>query len=366
MLALVKVLTSEWKAAATAARWEDACAACARADAALALGPLPGHSVARAMLRCRAAEHAARGAEEAPGGARAAAALREAAGRLLDCEVALSTIEQRGALVPLQNKTDADFCMVMLASESVCPAGDTMRISGREGEFAGYVCSLRVATLSLRLAAVLHGAGAAAPCDDRPPLDALATPALRALRCVHPAHKPCCTVAGAGIAYSMQTYVCIGALPRAEAAFTAQLDAALPLLPSTPGVASLRGSWGGEPASMEKRLLLDVPRRLAHGVEILADSSNIRQVCRKDGSAAKTVTDRARERGLRACSAPSCSGREIWPGEFRVCGRCRSAAYCGKEHQVAHWRSGHKQECAALAAAAPAAEGAAEEAKAEG
>jgi hypothetical protein len=319
------------------------------------------------MLHCQAAEHAARGAEAAPGGARAAAAaaaLKEAVGRLLDCGKALGALEQRNALVPLQNKADAEYCTVLLCAESTRapdrgPAdSDPMRLSGREGEFAGYVCSLRLATLARRLATALHsGGGAAGDASAPPPLDGLLTPVVRALRCVHPAHKPCCTVVGGGVSYAMQTYVCIGALPHAEAAFAAQMEAALPLLPSTPGVAALRGTWGHEPASMEKRLLLDVAARLARGVEIVAKSSNIREVYRKDGTAPKRVTERASARGLRACSAPSCTTCESWPGQFRVCGSCRSAAYCDKACQVAHWRGGgHKQECAALAAAPPAAE----------
>lgn len=32
------------------------------------------------------------------------------------------------------------------------------------------------------------------------------------------------------------------------------------------------------------------------------------------------------------------------PGKYR-CGACKCIFYCGREHQVEHWRSGHKQEC---------------------
>ena len=31
-----------------------------------------------------------------------------------------------------------------------------------------------------------------------------------------------------------------------------------------------------------------------------------------------------------------------------VCSKCRDVAYCGKEHQLRHWREGHRDECAKL------------------
>lgn len=27
------------------------------------------------------------------------------------------------------------------------------------------------------------------------------------------------------------------------------------------------------------------------------------------------------------------------------CGGCRNVVYCGKEHQIVHWKKGHKAEC---------------------
>ena len=46
--------------------------------------------------------------------------------------------------------------------------------------------------------------------------------------------------------------------------------------------------------------------------------------------------------GLRGCSAP--------PAGLSLCGACRSAMYCGREHQRAHWAR-HKPACRAAAGA---------------
>ena len=50
-----------------------------------------------------------------------------------------------------------------------------------------------------------------------------------------------------------------------------------------------------------------------------------------------------------------CGAAEAEPRLYKLCGRCHGPAYCGKEHQLAHWRAGHRKECAAAAAAAAAA-----------
>lgn len=35
---------------------------------------------------------------------------------------------------------------------------------------------------------------------------------------------------------------------------------------------------------------------------------------------------------------------------MKVCGKCRTTRYCSREHQVAHWKNGHKKECKVLKA----------------
>ena len=49
---------------------------------------------------------------------------------------------------------------------------------------------------------------------------------------------------------------------------------------------------------------------------------------------------------LRRCSAPGCAEEETIAGVFKICALCRQASYCCKTCQVAHWKAGHKRECA--------------------
>jgi hypothetical protein len=60
--------------------------------------------------------------------------------------------------------------------------------------------------------------------------------------------------------------------------------------------------------------------------------------------------------GLRACALPGCGAVEPSPKAFKVCGRCRAAAYCCAAHQADDWRR-HKRadRCTPPAAAATAA-----------
>ena len=62
--------------------------------------------------------------------------------------------------------------------------------------------------------------------------------------------------------------------------------------------------------------------------------------------------------GLQRCALPACThAPETFPREFKRCGACNhaSAAYCSKEHQVAHWKESHKQACNGQAATRSAA-----------
>lgn len=52
-----------------------------------------------------------------------------------------------------------------------------------------------------------------------------------------------------------------------------------------------------------------------------------------------------RDAGLLPCSAPGCLKSEDFSTTFLVCGKCKRAAYCSRECQAAHWKSGHKSEC---------------------
>jgi len=45
------------------------------------------------------------------------------------------------------------------------------------------------------------------------------------------------------------------------------------------------------------------------------------------------------------CSKPGCTKKNM---SLKMCGRCKVAAYCSRDCQVAHWKQGHKGECAKL------------------
>ena len=57
---------------------------------------------------------------------------------------------------------------------------------------------------------------------------------------------------------------------------------------------------------------------------------------------------------LRVCALRSCGVRETYPAQHKLCAACAAAAYCCREHQVAHWAE-HKAACKAARAAKGAA-----------
>jgi len=52
------------------------------------------------------------------------------------------------------------------------------------------------------------------------------------------------------------------------------------------------------------------------------------------------------------CGYPGCmnSSRIAGQSSMKKCSKCKKVYYCGKEHQLLHWKSGHKQACAELTA----------------
>jgi hypothetical protein len=73
------------------------------------------------------------------------------------------------------------------------------------------------------------------------------------------------------------------------------------------------------------------------------------EVTKNDFSAmgARGAEDVARH-GLRSCALPSCGATEAYPKTYKLCGRCRGAAYCCAAHSKEDWKR-HKREdgCAA-------------------
>jgi hypothetical protein len=53
--------------------------------------------------------------------------------------------------------------------------------------------------------------------------------------------------------------------------------------------------------------------------------------------------------GLRRCTLPACDAQEAHPKLFKLCGRCRSAAYCCAQHSKEDWKR-HKREDGCTAA----------------
>jgi hypothetical protein len=53
--------------------------------------------------------------------------------------------------------------------------------------------------------------------------------------------------------------------------------------------------------------------------------------------------------GLRRCALPACGATEPHPKGFKLCGRCRSAAYCCAQHSKDDWKR-HKREDGCTAA----------------
>jgi hypothetical protein len=49
------------------------------------------------------------------------------------------------------------------------------------------------------------------------------------------------------------------------------------------------------------------------------------------------AVDTARH-GLRRCALPACDAQEPHPKLFKLCGRCRGAAYCCAAHSVEDWK----------------------------
>jgi hypothetical protein len=57
--------------------------------------------------------------------------------------------------------------------------------------------------------------------------------------------------------------------------------------------------------------------------------------------------------GLRACALPECAQTEPHPKAFKLCSRCRGAAYCSAVHQQQDWRR-HKRSDGCAVANTPA------------
>jgi hypothetical protein len=111
-----------------------------------------------------------------------------------------------------------------------------------------------------------------------------------------------------------------------------------------PRIGAVREAYG----RLQRSGVLEARKLAGHSSAAFASCVKETEAC---WSAAN---ERAAQRGLRACALPSCGAREAHVAHFKLCGRCSSVAYCGREHQIADWPA-HKAACKKAAAAAAAA-----------
>lgn len=55
--------------------------------------------------------------------------------------------------------------------------------------------------------------------------------------------------------------------------------------------------------------------------------------------------DVAKEAVLKTCSRPGCGRRETTVAQFKCCGACKDAVYCGQECQKKDWKAHKPSEC---------------------
>lgn len=73
------------------------------------------------------------------------------------------------------------------------------------------------------------------------------------------------------------------------------------------------------------------------------DDPEVFYCCKRCLGEHRLILDR---QGMKRCSNSMCSVVETKAtGEFKFCGRCGKAQYCGKECQVEHWKKEHRAQC---------------------
>jgi hypothetical protein len=100
-----------------------------------------------------------------------------------------------------------------------------------------------------------------------------------------------------------------------------------------------------EQATQLQEVVAGIPRRSNGSVLMKPDVA-----CRVLGLLGSVVAP-----GAPGCSYPGCcnlAGRSEAEVPLQACSMCRGARYCCREHQVAHWKAGHKELCKAAQAAA--------------
>ncbi len=149
-------------------------------------------------------------------------------------------------------------------------------------------------------------------------------------QCLHGIHEAlCAAVELRASAWQESTLTCL------HCVLELALNAAGPWLPR------LRATCGLSHADEVK--LRDLQQALAQGESARRE----RLTNRLAAVDTRAAADVARH-GLRSCALPSCSTKEQYPKTYKLCGRCRGAAYCCAAHSKEDWKR-HKREdgCAA-------------------
>ena len=79
----------------------------------------------------------------------------------------------------------------------------------------------------------------------------------------------------------------------------------------------------------------------------VVDASVMNELTAKSASVSRAYDARAARESWTPRLCAHCSKAEPEPRLWKLCSRCAGPAYCCKEHQVAHWKAGHKAECRA-------------------
>jgi hypothetical protein len=109
----------------------------------------------------------------------------------------------------------------------------------------------------------------------------------------------------------------------------------------------LRATCGLAPA--EETALCQLAARCKAAHDCVQPELRARTEKRAADGQQTAVADAARH-GLRRCALPCCGAQEAHPKLFKLCGRCRGAAYCCAAHSVEDWKR-HKREDGCTAAA---------------
>lgn len=124
-----------------------------------------------------------------------------------------------------------------------------------------------------------------------------------------------------------------------------QEELARPGFRQTPFGASLAAAWE-RPAVSGALYNLGLPVAAAiHGA-------------RYQNEAIQAIARVEKRGGLQRCGLESCGATELHASHFKVCSRCKVAAYCSAEHAAEHWKAVHKRQCKAMAEAKEAAKAA--------